>query len=115
MPRKNKPRRVDLYYSSWCIRAGIGLHIMNFSFNLLFFFCAVRKFETCIFPRREIWFWFWFWFGTKHKEKREYLTLPLDGFPRDIMDYLCFSIYTPIDNLYVLHFKQLNQGKGMVS
>lgn len=22
VPRRNKPRRVDLYYSSWCIRAG---------------------------------------------------------------------------------------------
>jgi hypothetical protein len=23
VPRHNKPRRVDLYYSSWCIRPGI--------------------------------------------------------------------------------------------
>ena len=22
MPRHNKPKRVDLFYSSWCIRAG---------------------------------------------------------------------------------------------
>ncbi|XVE58181.1 hypothetical protein DITRI_Ditri04bG0149700 [Diplodiscus trichospermus] len=46
VPRKNKPRRVDLYYSSWCIRAGIGCHIMYFIFNFYFIFsCAVRKFE----------------------------------------------------------------------
>ncbi|KAL0283390.1 UNVERIFIED_CONTAM: hypothetical protein Sangu_2892000 [Sesamum angustifolium] len=25
VPRRNKPRRVDLYYSSWCIRADMGI------------------------------------------------------------------------------------------
>ena len=36
MPRRNKPRRVDLYYSSWFIRAGnqsFSVHL--FTINLL--------------------------------------------------------------------------------
>jgi hypothetical protein len=31
VPRRDKPRRVDLYYSSWCIRAGNESLHMHFS------------------------------------------------------------------------------------
>lgn len=47
VPRRNKPRRVDLYYSSWCIRAGntltANISIMKHDHICFAFFCCLRS------------------------------------------------------------------------